>query len=232
MRPVALGVGLLALGTVPCAAVAAAAARAEVRVGFSAVPTVLGAVLLAPPLLRLVGRVAGRLPLPLRFAVRDADRQRGRTAPAVAAVAATVAGAVALGTAAGSDAADPRDLRPRPARSAPPSSPVWPATPTSTAAPRRPGRRCPASRSPCCAAWSPSTAPTRTSASLLPAAPGAPAAVSAPAPRSGGHTFGAPLLVGTGALDVLAPLLEPGRAAAARQVLADGGAALVGRRPA
>lgn len=80
----------------------------ELGVAAGAIPTVLGAVLLAPAALALVGRAGRRLPLALRFAVRDADRQRGRTAPAVAAIAATVAGVVALGIASSSDAEQQR----------------------------------------------------------------------------------------------------------------------------
>jgi putative ABC transport system permease protein len=80
----------------------------ELGVAAGAIPTVLGAVLLAPAALALAGRGAARLPLALRFATRDADRQRGRTAPAVAAIAATVAGIIALGIAASSDAEENR----------------------------------------------------------------------------------------------------------------------------
>ena len=101
--PSTLGVSLLAIG-VACCAWSVWRSSHELLVAFSAVPTVLGAALLAPAALALVGRVAGRLPLPLRYAVRDADRQRGRTAPAVAAVTATVAAVVVLGVTASSDA--------------------------------------------------------------------------------------------------------------------------------
>lgn len=114
-RPALLGLVLLGIGL----AVTLGALRddgrfsydgyAELGVAAGAIPTVLGAVLLAPAALSLVGRLAGRLPLALRFAVRDADRQRGRTAPAVAAIAATVAGVIALGTASSSDATQNRD---------------------------------------------------------------------------------------------------------------------------
>lgn len=107
-RPAALGLVLLVVGvTITLGAVRNPfrfGGYSELGVAAGAIPTVLGAVLLAPAALSLTGRLAGRLPLVLRFAVRDADRQRGRTAPAVAAIAATVAGVVALGTAAGSDA--------------------------------------------------------------------------------------------------------------------------------
>jgi putative ABC transport system permease protein len=98
----AVGAGLLLLGAFACYR-ALGRGFPELWVMAAAVPTVLGAALLAPAALRLVGRCAGRLPLALRFAARDADRQRGRTAPAVAAITAVVAGVVALGTAAGSD---------------------------------------------------------------------------------------------------------------------------------
>ena len=107
-RPALLGVVLLVVGVVITLSAVRNPFRfggySELGVAAGAIPTVLGAVLLAPAALSLAGRLAGRLPLALRFAVRDADRQRGRTAPAVAAIAATVAGVVALGTAAGSDA--------------------------------------------------------------------------------------------------------------------------------
>lgn len=107
-RPALLGMVLIAVGIVVTFGAldgfGAYGQYAEIGVAAGAIPTVLGAVLLAPAVLSLLGRVAGRLPLALRFAVRDADRQRGRTAPAVAAIAATVAGVVALGTAASSDA--------------------------------------------------------------------------------------------------------------------------------
>ncbi len=111
-RPAALGVLLLVVGVVLTLGAlrnsTAFGGLRELGVAFGAVPTVLGAVLLAPAALALAGRCAARLPLPLRFAVRDADRQRGRTAPAVAAIAATVAGVVALGIANSSDAAGNR----------------------------------------------------------------------------------------------------------------------------
>ncbi len=100
--PLSLGVVLLGLGVLACAR--AARGGDEVSVALSAVPTVLGAALLAPLALAGAARLSPRLPFALRYAVRDAARQRGRTAPAVAAIAAVVAGAVALGTGASSDA--------------------------------------------------------------------------------------------------------------------------------
>ena len=116
-RPAALGVVLLAAGVALTLSALSSSSPlggfTELGVAIGAVPTVLGAVLLAPAALALAGRLAARLPLPLRFAVRDADRQRGRTAPAVAAIAATVAGVVALGIANSSDAAaNRRDYTP------------------------------------------------------------------------------------------------------------------------
>ncbi|MCW2680650.1 MAG: FtsX-like permease family protein [Frankiales bacterium] len=111
-RPAVLGLVLLTIGVLMTLAAVDETwqqnSYSELGVAAAALPTVLGAVLLAPAALSLVGRLAGRFPLALRFAVRDADRQRGRTAPAVAAIAATVAGVVALGTAASSDAAENR----------------------------------------------------------------------------------------------------------------------------
>jgi putative ABC transport system permease protein len=116
-RPALLGLCLLTIGGVLTLVALKRPGRfggySELGIAAAAIPTVLGAVLLAPAALALVGRSAARLPLSLRFAVRDVDRQRGRTAPAVAAIAATVASVVALGTASGSDAAQQRaDYRP------------------------------------------------------------------------------------------------------------------------
>jgi putative ABC transport system permease protein len=105
-RPVLLALVLLTVGVL--ASVDAARSGDEVSVALSAVPTVLGAVLLAPLALVVAGRAATRLPFALRYAVRDAARQRARTAPAVGAIAAVVAGAVALGVGASSDGAQSR----------------------------------------------------------------------------------------------------------------------------
>jgi putative ABC transport system permease protein len=96
-----LGIGLIS-------AISSARYGDEVSVAFAGVPTVLGAVLLAPAAATLLSRLAARLSMPLRFAARDASRNRIRTAPAVGAVIAVVAGAVALGTGAASDAAEYR----------------------------------------------------------------------------------------------------------------------------
>lgn len=106
--PVSLGLVLLGVGVLAC--VLAARGGNEVSVALAAVPTVLGAALLAPLALTTAARLSPRLPFALRYAVRDAARQRGRTAPAVAAIAAVVAGAVALGTGASSDAAQYRAM--------------------------------------------------------------------------------------------------------------------------
>ena len=103
-RSLTAGVVLLAVGVL--GAVLGANGGGELSVAFAAVPTMLGAILLAPALLERAGRLAHVLPLPARLAVRDAARQRTRTAPAVAAVAATVAGVVALGIGAASDASE------------------------------------------------------------------------------------------------------------------------------
>jgi putative ABC transport system permease protein len=96
-RPALVGLLLMAVGLVITLGALRSsrfsfAGYTELGVAAGAIPTVLGAVLLAPAALALAGRTATRLPLALRFATRDADRQRGRTAPAVAAIAATVAG--------------------------------------------------------------------------------------------------------------------------------------------
>ena len=106
--PVALGVGLFVLGVL--AAVDAARGGNETSVAAAAVPTVLGAVLLAPLALVVVARLLSRLPFFLRYPVRDAARQRARTAPAVGAVAAVIAAAVALGIGGASDAAQQRAI--------------------------------------------------------------------------------------------------------------------------
>lgn len=105
--PTTVGLVLFCVGVLMCLA-SLRQSSSELLIALSALPTVLGAVLLAPVLLHVLGRSAARLPLPLRYAARDADRQRTRTAPAVAAVAATVAAAVALGTAGASDARQQR----------------------------------------------------------------------------------------------------------------------------
>lgn len=54
----------------------------------------VGALLLIPMAVHLLGRLAGRLPLSLRLAARDADRNRGRTVPVTAAMGAAAAIAV------------------------------------------------------------------------------------------------------------------------------------------
>lgn len=95
----ALGVGGSAYGALHGGAITIAA---------SAIPAVLGMVLLVPLVLVGVARLGRWLPLSLRYAVRDAARHRSRTTPAVAAVAATVAGVTALGIGATSDAAQSR----------------------------------------------------------------------------------------------------------------------------
>jgi len=103
-----LGLLLVAAGVAAAVMSAGLTAQGDFAVALSAVPTVLGCVLLAPVLLAAASRLGHRLPLPLRFAARDAARQRQRTAPAVAAVCATVAGVVALGIGAASDDAQQR----------------------------------------------------------------------------------------------------------------------------
>lgn len=81
----------------------------EFLIAVSAIPAVLGMILLVPVVLAGVARMSRRLPLVIRYAVRDANRHRTRTVPAVAAVAATVAGAVALGIGISSDEAENRE---------------------------------------------------------------------------------------------------------------------------
>ena len=99
--PVLLGVVLLGVGVL--GAVQAAWGGNEYSVALAAVPTVLGAVLLAPAALVAAARGARPLPFALRYAARDAARQRSRTAPAVGAITAVVAAAVALGVGGASD---------------------------------------------------------------------------------------------------------------------------------
>jgi putative ABC transport system permease protein len=97
LRSPLLGLVLLGLGIGGSAFGAAQGAGGEFAIAFSAIPAVLGMILLVPTVLTLIARLSGRLPLVLRYAVRDANRHRTRTVPAVSAVAATVAGVVALG---------------------------------------------------------------------------------------------------------------------------------------
>jgi putative ABC transport system permease protein len=101
-------VGLVLLGVGIAGSVFGARGGGEFVIAVSAIPAVLGMILLVPVVLALVARLSGRLPLVLRYAVRDASRHRTRTVPAVAAVAATVAGVVALGVGMTSDEAENR----------------------------------------------------------------------------------------------------------------------------
>lgn len=82
---------------------------ATVWVLASAVPVLLGLVVLTPWLVGRTGRPAARLRLPLRMSVRDAVRHRSRTASAVAAVMAVTATVVAVGIGAYSEYTDRRD---------------------------------------------------------------------------------------------------------------------------
>jgi putative ABC transport system permease protein len=101
--------GLVLLGAGIAGSVAGATGGGEIMIAASAIPAVLGMILLVAPVLAGLGRVGGRLPLVLRYAVRDAARHRTRTVPAVAAVAATVAGVVALGIGVTSDERENRE---------------------------------------------------------------------------------------------------------------------------
>ncbi|MEV7430750.1 ABC transporter permease [Nocardioides sp. NPDC092400] len=105
-----LGLALLGVGGAGSAYGALQGSGGELAIAASAIPTVLGMVLLVPVVLVALARVSRRLPLALRYAVRDAARHRTRTVPAVAAVAATVAGVVALGIANASDRAQDEAL--------------------------------------------------------------------------------------------------------------------------
>ncbi|GAA0402167.1 hypothetical protein GCM10009530_62600 [Microbispora corallina] len=75
----------------------------------SAVPVLLGLVMVTPWLVGRTGRPAARLRLPLRVSVRDAVRHRSRTASAVAAVMAVTATVVAVGIGTYSEYMDRRD---------------------------------------------------------------------------------------------------------------------------
>jgi putative ABC transport system permease protein len=101
-----LGLVLLGVGIGGSVFGAAQGAGGEFAIAVSAIPAVLGMILLVPMVLALAARLSGRLPLVLRYAVRDANRHRTRTVPAVSAVAATVAGVVALGIGLTSDSAE------------------------------------------------------------------------------------------------------------------------------
>ncbi|QIG45066.1 ABC transporter permease [Nocardioides anomalus] len=106
LRSPLLGLVLLGAGIAGSVAGATRSSGGELLIAASAIPAVLGMVLLVPVVLAGLARLSGRLPLALRYAVRDADRHRTRTVPAVSAVAATVAGVVALGIGMSSDAAE------------------------------------------------------------------------------------------------------------------------------
>jgi len=106
LRSPLLGLVLLGAGIGGSALGAAQGGGGEFVIAVSAVPAVLGMILLVPMVLALIAKLSGRLPLVLRYAVRDANRHRTRTVPAVSAVAATVAGVVALGIGLTSDDAE------------------------------------------------------------------------------------------------------------------------------
>ena len=111
LRSPLLGLVLLGVGVVGSVAGARGSRvffTGEMLIALSAIPAVLGMILLVPVVLAGLARLSGRLPLVVRYAVRDANRHRTRTVPAVSAVAATVAGVVALGIGLSSDAAENR----------------------------------------------------------------------------------------------------------------------------
>lgn len=103
LRSFTLGMVLVAIGVVGCVQ-AANPASSQFAIVLAAIPTILGAALLAPAVLGVASRRVSALPFTIRFALRDAARSRGRTAAAAAAVTATVAGAIALGIGGASDA--------------------------------------------------------------------------------------------------------------------------------
>jgi putative ABC transport system permease protein len=106
LRSPLLGLVLLGVGIAGSAYGAVGRSSGEFVIAFSAIPAVLGMILLVPVVLAGLARLSGRLPLVVRYAVRDANRHRTRTVPAVSAVAATVAGVVALGSGVTSDEAE------------------------------------------------------------------------------------------------------------------------------
>ncbi|MCW2777840.1 MAG: transporter permease, partial [Frankiales bacterium] len=225
--PTVAGLVLLVVGVLACRA-SLDKGSAELWVAFSAVPTVLGAALLAPALLALVGRSAARLPLPLRYAVRDADRQRGRTAPAVAAIAATVAAVVALGTSSWSDAAEN-------ATRYGPTGPVGTAVvtqfdpaevPALTAAAGRalPGEPVLVVRG----LQAAQGGPDGPQPAVLVCRPDEPAAASCNGFASQYGYLGGDVLVGADGLRAVAPLLQPAGLVQARRALAAGSAVVVG----
>jgi putative ABC transport system permease protein len=112
LRSPALGLVLLGVGIAGSVAGASGSSlfgTGEFLIAISAIPAVLGMVLLVPVVLAGLAKLSGSLPLVFRYAVRDANRHRTRTVPAVSAVAATVAGVVALGIGLGSDQAENRE---------------------------------------------------------------------------------------------------------------------------
>lgn len=230
--PTVTGVVLLVLGVLACA-LSVRQYPAELWVAASAVPTVLGAALLAPGLLALLGRTAGRLPLPVRYAVRDADRQRGRTAPAVAAITATVAGVVAFGVALSSDGVEQEAQH---VRTGPPGVAVVTASrPDADLAglagevravlPRAAVREV---RGIDLASPADPTAPYPAVLLCRSDEPAAPSCNGFATVYNG--AFGTTLLVGPAAFEALVPLLDPRSVPAARQALADG-RVLVGGAP-
>ena len=81
LRSPLLGLVLLGVGIAGSAFGAASGAGGEFAIAASAIPAVLGMILLVPMVLALIARLSGRLPLVLRYAVRDANRHRTRTVP-------------------------------------------------------------------------------------------------------------------------------------------------------
>ena len=96
-----VGAGLLLLGTILCLLAVASPSSQSVlgdtgevlSLGLGVAALIVGALLLVPSVLLLLGRIARGLPLPIRLAARDAARGRGRATSTVAAV---MAGAIVL----------------------------------------------------------------------------------------------------------------------------------------
>ncbi|KNX38469.1 hypothetical protein VV01_17070 [Luteipulveratus halotolerans] len=76
----------------------------EGSIGVAAVAMFLGAVMILPWLLSMLGRVVGLLPLTARVAIRDLSRQRGRSVAGVTAILAVVSLTTALAIAGNSQA--------------------------------------------------------------------------------------------------------------------------------
>ncbi len=94
-RWIAVGLSMVAIGTM--VAVFGASITRESLILLGIVLTELGLVVLTPSLVGLIAKVGRWLPLAARLALRDTARNRTAAAPAISAIMAAVAGAVAVG---------------------------------------------------------------------------------------------------------------------------------------